>query len=250
MLTERGGRPRAATRAVFATLATLSSAVAAVVVLFGGFSVFLGGVRIRVPHPDDPLSLAFIFTLCSLLLAGRTGLLDAYRSASAFCRRNEKRIPAVLVGGAFLYLLRIKLVQHFSFHTSAFDLSLFDTAVRNTLQGRFMFSDQLGRCFFSEHFSPILLLFVPLYAAFDGPLTLLVVECACVAGSLWFAWRLARIMELEPLTALCSTVVLLNYGYLARGVMIDFHPELLEPFFLLGAIWCVVTKRGTFYWLL
>lgn len=249
MLMERDGRSRAAARAVFAALAVLSATVAALVVLFGGFSVLVGGFTIRVPHPDDPLTLALLFALCAVLLTGRTGLLDTYRSASDFCRRNEKRILPVVVVGAFLYLLRIKLLQHFSFHTSAFDLSLFDTAVRNTLRGRFMFSDQLGRCFFSEHFSPILLLFVPLYAVFDSPVTLLAVECVCVAGSLWFAWRLARIMELEPLTALCSTVVLLNYGYLARGVMIDFHPELMEPLFLLGAIWCVVTTRRTLYWL-
>lgn len=105
-----------------------------------------------------------------------------------------------------------------------------------------MFAEQLGRNFFSEHFSPILLLFCPLYLFADTPLTLLVVEALCLAAGLWFIYRIARHYSLPVIVAFLTGLIFLNYKYLARGVMFDFHPEMMEPTFLLACIYFLLKR--------
>ena len=129
----------------------------------------------------------------------RITLRNQVQQISNLLEKYERFIPLGLAITSFLFLARIKLMQHVTFHTGAFDLAMYDTAVRNTLQGRFMFAEQLGRNFFSEHFSPILLLFCPLYLVADTPVTLLLVEAFCVASGLRFAYKIARHYCLTPL---------------------------------------------------
>jgi uncharacterized membrane protein len=166
---------------------------------------------------------------------------------SGWLARHDRRLPWILAAGAAVVLLRVKLMQHATFHTNAYDLAMYDTAVHNTLRGRFLFAEQLGRNFFSEHFSPVLLLFCPLYLVADAPQTLLVVEALVVAAGGWVAYRLARRLSLCPPAATACAVLFLNYPYLARGVLFDFHPEMFVPTLLLAAILFLLEKRWWHY---
>jgi len=97
-----------------------------------------------------------------------------FATLSDWVARHERAVFWSLIVGSALYLLRIKLGQHHSYNTGAFDLSMYDSAVSNTLKGDFLYAEQLGRSFFSEHFTPLLVLLVPVYWLADTPVTLLV----------------------------------------------------------------------------
>ena len=88
---------------------------------------------------------------------------------------------------AALLLGALALVRHWTFHSTASDLAVFDQVLWNTIHGRFMESTlSLARCephsFFGDHFSPALLLILPLYALFPHPETLIVVQTIAPRG--------------------------------------------------------------------
>ncbi|MBN1212206.1 MAG: DUF2079 domain-containing protein [candidate division Zixibacteria bacterium] len=171
-----------------------------------------------------------------------------FKNFRNWCRDNEQFLIPSLVIFAVIYLLRVKLLQHYTFHTHAFDLAVFDTSLFNTVRGNFMFSEQLGRSYFSEHFSPLLLMYYPLYLVFNTPLTLLVTQVLFGAGCLWFLYQLSRHYELDPALSLLICLIFLNYKYFARGMMYDFHIEMAVPFFLLGAVWFLLAEKKPGYW--
>ena len=76
-----------------------------------------------------------------------------------------------LVIAFFLWFSALRLLQHYSFRTNAFDLSIFDYGLYYTLKGRFLWTPFLGvDHLLADHFSPALLALVPLYLLHDGPL--------------------------------------------------------------------------------
>ena len=100
--------------------------------------------------------------------------------------------------------------------------------------------------FLAEHFSPILVLLLPVYALFEDPTTLLVVQSLAVAGGgyLLYVW----------------TEETLGNGWLALAVMVaylvapdtiqsqwhDFHMDLLMPPMIFGAL--LALRRGSTVW--
>jgi uncharacterized membrane protein len=104
-------------------------------------------------------------------------------------------VAAAVLGGILLGSL--SLVRHWTFHSTASDLAVFDQVLWNTIHGRFMESTlSLARCvphsFFGDHFSPALLLILPLYFVFPHPETLLVVQTVALALGVWPIYLLAR----------------------------------------------------------
>ena len=82
---------------------------------------------------------------------------------SEFLARYEGRLA---LGAALLATIlfgALALLRHWTFHSTASDLAVFDQVMWNTVHGRFMESTiSLARCephsFFGDHFSPALLL--------------------------------------------------------------------------------------------
>lgn len=148
--------------------------------------------------------------------------------------------PQVLWGlfiGATLLCVWLKWSQHYTFRTGAFDLALYDSALSNTLQGKFMFTTWLERNFFSEHFAPILLLLLPFYGIYDGPVVLVLAQAIMVGLSLMPLFAFARQALSSTLMALCLALVYLNYYYLLNGLMFDFHMEIFMPVCLFAVFW-------------
>ncbi len=227
----------------------LSVILAVFILVWGGINTSVFGTRLRISTPNNAVLIAVVTAYLYLRLKYGLSLSDQIRNVNIYLIQRDKALAIVLVGCAFIYLARIKLLQHFTFHTGAYDLAMYDTAIRNTLHGNFLLADQLGRNFFSEHFSPILLLIVPLYVIADTPVTALLVKALSVAFGLWFVYRIARHYTLSATAALLTSVLFLNYKYLAQGVMFDFHPEMMIPTFFLGCVYGLLKMRWWLYFL-
>ncbi len=116
---------------------------------------------------------------------------------SEFLARSEGRIVLAAALLATILFGTLALLRHSTFHSTASDLAVFDQVLWNTIHGRFMESTMsLARCephsFFGDHFSPALLLIVPLYALFPHPETLIVVQTIALALGVWPIYLLAR----------------------------------------------------------
>jgi uncharacterized membrane protein len=82
--------------------------------------------------------------------------------------------------------------QYATFHKRAPDLAMFDQAIWNTLQGRFMFSTIKYRSIFANHFSPYMVLLCPLYLIWSDVRILYFVQTAGLAVAGLFLHRIVR----------------------------------------------------------
>ena len=235
-------------RSALGIAAAICAAAVLFIVIWGGLEFSIGGVRIRLTHPDRAAVLGVIFWSAYVWRRRGMGVLAQVQAANGWLERRDSQVPWVLALAAGLVLVRIQIMQHWTFQTDAYDLALYDTAIRNTLQGKFLFADPLGRHFFSDHFSPILLLFCPVYLLADTPLVLMVTQALAVAVGLGILYRIVRQAGLSPLVGIAVAGLFLNHRQMASAILYDFHPEVLGAVFLLGCIWHLRRNAGAAYW--
>jgi len=72
----------------------------------------------------------------------------------------------------------LSILRHISLHSGGFDLGIFDQNIWNSLHGRLFQASIAAKSpiTLGQHFSPILLALVPLYAVWANPITLLVLQ--------------------------------------------------------------------------
>ena len=180
---------------------------------------------------------------------------DWLRVAGRFARRlgaptgravavRRAALATLLFGGFTAWFTVLRLCQHYSFRTSAYDLSLFDYALYYTVRGRMLWSPFLPVSnLLSDHFSPALLLLTPLYWLHDGPIGLLVVQTvAVVASGVPLYLAATQLLESHVLAALLTAAYFGN-RYLFRGLVYDFHPEMWLPVFFLFGLWLIELRR-------
>lgn len=167
---------------------------------------------------------------------------------SEFLARYEGRIAlaaALLAGTTFGGLA---LLRHWAFHSTASDLAVFDQVLWNTIHGRFMESTMsLARCephsFFGDHFSPALLLILPLYAIVPHPETLVVVQTIALTLGVWPIYLLARRFLPTAEQRLVWVAAYLLSAPLSWIALYDFHEITLAVAPLGFAMYFLATRR-------
>jgi uncharacterized membrane protein len=174
-----------------------------------------------------------------VVLGRRSFVLDA---------RSEKDIVVAATVLTGILFGALALVRHWSFHSTASDLAVFDQVLWNTINGRFMESTlSLARCvphsFFGDHFSPALLLILPLYAVFPRPETLLIVQTVALAVGAWPIYLLARRSLPLGLQRLVWVAAYLLSAHLSFVALYDFHEITLAVAPLGFAMFFLATRR-------
>ena len=167
---------------------------------------------------------------------------------SEFLARYEGRLA---LGAALLATIlfgALALLRHWTFHSTASDLAVFDQVMWNTVHGRFMESTiSLARCephsFFGDHFSPALLLLVPPYALFPHPETLIVAQTISLALGAWPIYLLARRSLPTSAQPLVWVAAYLLSAPLSFIVLYDFHEITLAVAPLGFAMYFLATRR-------
>lgn len=124
------------------------------------------------------------------------------------------------------------LYRHATFNSGAFDLGIFDQVVWNSAHGR-LFANTLSESpnFLGQHFSPVLLLLVPVAWVGANAPGLLVVQAALLAAAAlpigWYALR-----RIGGWAALVIPVGYLVHPTLFATVSFDFHEVAFAPFLL------------------
>jgi uncharacterized membrane protein len=144
------------------------------------------------------------------------------------------------------------ILKNNAFLSTAWDLGIFEQILWSTINSGklFWYTVELPTnprgCFFGIHFSPILFLVLPIYAAFQAPETLLVLQSFILAlGTLPLYW-IAR-DEINRKVALILAGVYLLYPPLQGMNMFDFHVEAFLPAFFLFAFYYFKKEKWTRY---
>src|SRR2546423_7429338 len=104
--------------------------------------------------------------------------------------RFEPSIVAALALTYFLLYSVLSVLRHLTYHSFGSDLGLFDQVFWNTTQGRFFESTMSlaqpqPHSYIGDHFSPIYLLLLPVYALIPRPQTLVVIQTLFLALGVW-----------------------------------------------------------------
>jgi len=170
------------------------------------------------------------------------------RSALSLDARSEGRIVFAAALVATILFGGLALLRHWTFHSTASDLAVFDQVLWNTIQGRFMESTlSLARCephsFFGDHFSPALLLILPVYIVFPRPETLIVVQTIALALGVWPIYLLARRYLPTGAQRLVWVAAYLLSAPLSFIALYDFHEITLAVAPLGFAMYFLATRR-------
>jgi uncharacterized membrane protein len=176
--------------------------------------------------------------------SSKSKIMAFYRQNLFFCN--------FLLAWLLLFSL-LRTLQHFSFATSACDLSLFDYAISSTLKGQIMaepFHSYGWGSHLAIHFTPILFFLVPFYIVLKGPLFLLYIQVLAVGFAAIPLYLLAREKLGGKYPALVVAVSYLLFRPLLNGLIYDFHPEMFFPLFIFSGHYYLTIRKNNFLFFL
>lgn len=175
--------------------------------------------------------------------------------STLFRARYAEHVVLLLIVVYTLVFSYFSILKHRAFLSTAWDLGVYEQALWTTLnRGKlFYYTPDLafnpGGSFFGLHFSPILFLILPIYAIYQAPETLLVLQSFILAlGALPLFW-LARDELKSPTRGLVFAFVYLLYPALHFVNMFDFHSEAFLPAFFLFAFYYLRKQKWYRYFL-
>jgi uncharacterized membrane protein len=171
-------------------------------------------------------------------------------------------ILALSYAGAFSIF---SIMRHNAFGSDLFDLGMYDQMFWNTLHGRLfrttvyqvtpapdlLVAIDLKRYdynFLAQQFVPLLLLLTPLYALWQDPRMLCILQSVALGAAAFALYRLAaRMLASRALAFLAAFAFAMN-PLVQQANLKDFHIETFEPAFLFLAIYALVSRRLWLYW--
>ncbi|MFH0921913.1 MAG: DUF2079 domain-containing protein, partial [Fibrobacterota bacterium] len=166
------------------------------------------------------------------------------RAATVWERLSVPAFSGWVLFAIFTVLyLALKFNAHFALSTFGYDLSAHDYAFYNTLHGKFMFTPFFGKSYLQEHFFPTILVALPFYALHPSTEVLLVLQALMVAATAVPFFTLSTMLIGDRRAAFFLTTALLLNPFILRGMVFDFHIEMIQPLLLCGALLCLVEGR-------
>ncbi|MGK7917104.1 MAG: DUF2079 domain-containing protein [Prochloraceae cyanobacterium] len=160
----------------------------------------------------------------------------------------------------FLFTLLLTLHRHFTFYSS-YDQGIFNQVFWNGVHGRFFqssLSSQLSTNVvhggevpevyyhrLGQHFTPALLLWLPIYALFPHPATLTVIQVVLVSAAGLVLYALARVY-LQPLVAATISISFYCANAVMGPTLANFHDNCQIPLFVFSLL-LAMEKR--WWWL-
>ncbi|MFC1496401.1 DUF2079 domain-containing protein [Candidatus Margulisiibacteriota bacterium] len=159
-------------------------------------------------------------------------------------KENSGILRIILIYSIFFFT--VALLKHYTFHSNAWDLSIFDESIWNTTQDRFLFSNMKGYCYLGDHFAPVLLIFVPFYClGFGAELLIFAQVMFASLGALPLYWLAKDNFEDERLHYLFPLAYLL-FLPLWHIITYDFHAVALSIAPLIFAFYYLTKDKYLF----
>lgn len=142
----------------------------------------------------------------------------------------------IIVSLVFLIIYSlISFVNHYNFRTAALDLGMFNHALHSFSQGKMNYFtlDLSGNSpnYFADHFSPLTLLYTPLYYIF-GSWTPLLVQIASILFGALGCYKIARLRLPELRYPFLILVFFLGQWAIISAVAFDFHNNVVAAMFV------------------
>ncbi len=161
---------------------------------------------------------------------------------------KPKHIVWMLIIAYTIFFSWYTILKHYAFQTSAGDLGFFEQAFWSTIHGRPLYIslwDDVGTTTLAHHFQPIIFLILPIYAIYQSPETLLILQSFFLAlGALPIYWITKK--KFKETVGVVFAVLYLMYPALHGINQFDFHVSALAVPFFLFSFHYVEEKRYSF----
>ncbi len=164
----------------------------------------------------------------------------------------------------FVLTLGLTLHRHFTFYSS-YDQGIFNQVFWNGTHGNFfqstlssqlstnvVHSGELPKVDYhrlGQHFTPALLLWLPIYYLFPNPATLTVLQAVFITAAGLVLYALARIY-LEPAIALMLSISFYCANAVLGPSLANFHDISQIPLFVFSLLWAMEKRRWWLFWVL
>tara|TARA_A100001388_G_scaffold277195_1_gene267307 strand:- start:120 stop:1565 length:1446 start_codon:yes stop_codon:yes gene_type:complete len=128
---------------------------------------------------------------------------------------------------SFLILSFASSLRHFWFHSSSWDLGIFDQAIYLISQGQKPFSTLLGFHILGDHGALVLYPLGFLYKYFSSTYFLFFIQSFALSVSIFPLYKLSKHLNLSKKATCASYIALLLYPIVFNVNIFDFHPEVL-----------------------
>jgi len=135
-----------------------------------------------------------------------------------------------------IVLFTASSARHALFHSTAYDLAIFDQAIYLISQNQTPFSSLMAINILGDHAAFIFYPLALLYKIYPDVHWLLFVQAFALALGAWPSWSLARQAGLNEPRAIALAAVYLLYPAVFNVNLFDFHPEVIAMPAILAAI--------------
>lgn len=189
----------------------------------------------------------FVVTLLIGLIAASFAVNLGRRSNLRIRSLSPRTADIVFLVLALAYALifgALSLLRHESFHSGGFDVGIFDQVIWNSLHGR-LFENSIridAPSFLAQHFSPLLLMLVPLYAVWSDPRTLLITQTIALTIAAFPLYWFAR-EKIGVMLALGVTAAYFLFPSLQYVNLFEFHEIALATPLLAFSVYFLLHRR-------
>lgn len=144
---------------------------------------------------------------------------------------EELRLRAILFIEMFLFMIvfsYLSILRHNRLNSAMYDLGLFDQIIWNIAHGRFFESSIKGFNYLGDHFSPILIIFAPLYWIWEDVKILLIAQTVIISLSGYYAGLLCHCLTRDIRLSSIFSFAILGNSNVILVVLFDFHPEVIS----------------------
>jgi uncharacterized membrane protein len=135
-----------------------------------------------------------------------------------------------------IVLFACSSARHALFHSTAYDLAIFDQAIYLISQNQTPFSSLMAINILGDHTAFIFYPLALLYKIYPDVHWLLFVQAISLALGAWPSWSLARQAGLNEKKSIAVAAVYLLYPVVFNVNLFDFHPEVIALPTILAAI--------------
>jgi uncharacterized membrane protein len=177
---------------------------------------------------------------------------------------NASKTVLLLAGIFFFLCLLFTLHRYYTFYAS-FDQGIFNQVFWNNLHGRFFQSSlssslstnvvhagEFPKVYYhrlGQHFTPALLLWLPIYALFPSPATLTVLQVTLITAAGLVLYVLAR-QYLQPPLAVMITASFYGANAVVGPTLSNFHDICQIPLFVFTLLLAMEKRWWWLFWLM
>ena len=149
---------------------------------------------------------------------------------------------------SFFILSLASSLKHYWFHSSSWDLGIFDQAIYLISQGKEPYSSLLGFHILGDHGAIVLYPLGILYKYFSSTYLLFFIQSFALSVSIYPLSRLSRNLNLSKLSTIASYLAFLLYPIIFNVNIFDFHPEVLAFPIVLDLFISLKEKTAISFW--